>query len=565
MPSRPKRWALLVLTLVAASQWIRLLFSLQGDFRLHWQFGQRMLRGEFLYLNGVHSPYPPFWGVWCLPTTLLPLESSWLVWYPIGLVWGGVLIWALVDGLRRSGLTPRSHSNTDHTFWTVMLGLALGSRYVIRELPENGVNLMIVALSWLGLMAWRRGCDGKAGVALGLAVALKCTPLIFVAFLGWRRQFRVAGVASGVAVLASLTPLPIQGLASHHDHWRTWFDVNLTGISQLDPNLGPLGEATVQNHALRPTLGRLLTRLPEGHSGRLDHPWELRGLGWEPRAAGRLIDLTVLVTGLLFLARFRGPIARRDSAAILAQLAALGVASLLISPITWKQHAVGLLPALFLTAAVLLDPVRRSALRLGIGTLAVLGCHVVFVLLLDRGVIGRTWSYVLDGWGVITLSWVGWAFLMWSWASRFERMEAAIPDWGEGRAILNRGRRFRKWRVPHPTVSQAQPGRLTIEGGGTDTAMASSVMSVAQQPDSDLSDHDPMTADSVSIPTHPPHDLGSESLSADEEFRTSDQPKGHDRRVHSGHWLSRTARWDQSRRGASLRSRWSHSQGDPGS
>lgn len=177
IPSRPKRWALFVVFLVVASQWVRLVFSQEGDFRLHWNFGQRLLHGEFLYLNGVHTPYPPLWGLWCVPTTLLPLWTSWLVWYPIGLVWGGALIWALVEGLRRAGLTPGRNAASDHTFWTVMLGLALGSRYVIRELPENGVNLMIVALTWLGLTAWRRGCDLKGGAALGLAVALKCTPV----------------------------------------------------------------------------------------------------------------------------------------------------------------------------------------------------------------------------------------------------------------------------------------------------------------------------------------------------------------------------------------------------
>ena len=500
IPSRPKRWALFVVFLVVASQWVRLVFSQEGDFRLHWNFGQRLLLGEFLYLNGVHTPYPPLWGLWCVPTTLLPLWTSWLVWYPIGLVWGGALIWALVEGLRRAGLTPGRNAASDHTFWTVMLGLALGSRYVIRELPENGVNLMIVALTWLGLTAWRRGCDLKGGAALGLAVALKCTPLIFVVYLAWRRQVRVAAIAVGVAVLASLAPLPFQGVASYLDHWRTWSQVNLTGMSRSDPNLGPLGEATVQNHAFRPTLGRFLTRLPQGHAGRLDHPWEPRGLGLDPPFAGRLIDLTVLATGIGFLVRFRGPIARRDSAAVLAQLAALGAAALLLSPITWKQHAVGLLPALFLASAVMLDPARRSALRLGMGTILVVGFHVAGVLILDRGVIGRTWSYVLDSWGVVTLSWVGWALLMWAWASRFERLEASDRSVAFDDTVSSRPQRLDAWRVHPPNVPPVRPGRLTIEGREADTAD----VSWGHQAVVVASDPNPGAADSVWIPSRPP-------------------------------------------------------------
>ena len=210
---RARAAVLLVATVVVVSQWVRVFDDFaQDDFRLHWSFGQRFIAGEYLYQIG-HTPYPPFWGMACAPLSFLPRRWAHVVAYPIGLGSLAVLVILLNRLTRRSLPLAR-----EPLFWATTLALALSSRFIIRELPECGPNLLMVALAWGAIALWRRGRDDVAGLCLGLAIALKCTQSLFVPYFVLKRQWRMVGATTAFTLLFSVLPVLRQGPALYERH-----------------------------------------------------------------------------------------------------------------------------------------------------------------------------------------------------------------------------------------------------------------------------------------------------------------------------------------------------------
>ncbi|MCA9069610.1 MAG: hypothetical protein KDA84_11835, partial [Planctomycetaceae bacterium] len=85
------------------------------------------------------------------------------------------------------------------------------------------------------------------------------------------------------------------------------------------------------------------------------------------------------------------PINRRDDPALLWEAATISVLILLLSPITWGQHCVGVLPAFYL-----LTRRRVSGKHLPGWTCAMIWMYVIGILFLNRELLGKEWTYLLD-------------------------------------------------------------------------------------------------------------------------------------------------------------------------
>jgi hypothetical protein len=376
------------------SQWVRVFDDFaQDDFRLHRAFGQRFAAGEYLYQIG-HTPYPPFWGMVCAPLSFLPPRWAHVAAYPIGIF----SLWALVvvmDRLTRRSLPLRKES----LFWSTTLALTLSSRFVIRELPECGVNLLMVALAWGGFALWRYGRNGLGGACLGLAIAMKCTQALFIPYFALKRQWRMVAATTACAVLFSAAPIVRQGPSDYVRHLKTWVGNCWKGLRGLDPSVGVLGQEEVWNVSLRPTLARFLMRLPADHKGRIASPWHAEWLDLPPPLAGDLIKagMLLLLAGVVW--RFRRPALQRDEELLLWEGASVSLMILLFSPLTWRQHCVAVFPALYLITRT-----RAARGSLPRWMLAALGLYVVLVLMLDRGIVGRDMTLILDSFGATTWS-----------------------------------------------------------------------------------------------------------------------------------------------------------------
>ncbi len=382
-----------LLVVVFVVQWVRAgLLPEDGDFFLHWQFGRRFAAHRLMYAEGLHIPYPPFWGMAWSPVAMLPLLAAKLVCYPMS----GAALGLLLFLLHR--LTQRALPLSGKTlFWMTAGVLLILSRFLVRELPECGPNLFLLGLCWLAIYLWTERRDALAGGCLGLAIALKCTPGLLLGYFAWKRQWKFAASAAATAAAFTLAPALWQGPTDYALHMQIWLTHLRLGAGQNDPSQGVLGPETLQNLSLRPAIARGLMHLPAGHVARLDHPWYVDFLNLPPQTAGWIVKAALLVLLTAVAWRVRGPIVRRDDPAVLWECAAVGVLALLLSPITWYQHCVALLPAFYLLA--------RSAASRGRAdrwTVSVAVMFVVVHLVLSRGLIGRDLTMLMASYHVTT-------------------------------------------------------------------------------------------------------------------------------------------------------------------
>lgn len=390
------RW--LAIGLAAAvfiAQWIRAGVRLEdGDFFLHWKFASRFVGQQLMYADGLHVPYPPFWGLAWSPIAAFSLSVAKVLAYPLSLAALG-LLWFVLDRLSRRRL-PLDRTQA---FWAGAAALALTSRFVIRELPECGPNLLLLALSWLAVWLWVERRDVLGGACLGLAIAMKCTPGLFLAYFAWKRQWKMTASAAVAALVFTLAPAVWQGPAAYRQHMEIWLTQLARGAAQSDPSRGVLGEEELKNLSLRPAAARFLMRLPAGHVSRIDHPAYLEFLDLSPAAADRIVKLALLALVVFSAWKFRRPAEARDDLTIVWECAAVSVLILLLSPITWAQHCVAFLPAFYLLARAAF--VRGRSPR---WIEAAVAAFVVANLLLSRGLIGRDWAMLLASYHLQTFS-----------------------------------------------------------------------------------------------------------------------------------------------------------------
>jgi len=360
------------------------------DFKLHWETGRRFLAKEFLYTGGHDFPYPPFFGMTFAPTALLPMPIAKAAFYPVGVAALLALLWTM-RRLIRSAFSL----NEKQTFWVTAIAVFLAIQFIIHDQAELGLNTALVALTWLAIYFWKQHRDLLAGVSLGAAIAIKCTPAIFLGYFLWKRQWRMVMWTTGAALLFTAAPMIWQGPTSWSMHMRNWVGTAVEGVS------GSGFEANEdfrdKNMSLRPVLMRYLVRQPAGNFDRNLDPPPLDFLDLSPGVASGIVDSILVILLAVFLWWSRGAVGARDEPRLLWELAAVGLLMVLFSPITWGQHCVALLPACFLIAALLL--LRDRFPR---WIIALLSIYVFFCSLAGRDLIGRRLSLLLVSYHVTT-------------------------------------------------------------------------------------------------------------------------------------------------------------------
>src|SRR4029453_3426916 len=178
------------------------------------------------------------------------------------------------------------------------------------------------------------------------------------------------------------TALPMwwMGPASWAEHHSHWLQVAFASASGAATGGERESEERMQNQALRPVLEHAV------------------GTGHGVALPVRTVAPTLLICGLLALfAWFTRPSVDNRDLAWLVETSAVLILSLLLSPATWVQHLVLLIPALYLIVAS-----GYRAGGLGIPATAAMVLYVVLSLLLNRELVGRDAYLVLLGHGIHT-------------------------------------------------------------------------------------------------------------------------------------------------------------------
>jgi alpha-1,2-mannosyltransferase len=379
---RPRtRWALIAVSLpiiaihVAAVIHRRALHP--GDFDVSREFGRRFLHAEYLYRGGLHFPYLPSAAMYFSPLAMMPAPIAFVISYCLAIACLPLIFMMLHAMIR--GQSPMLESRG---FLIAAAALLLGIHYLIRDLDDGGPNIILLAIIVTGsYCTWNRR-ESVGAVWLGLAAAIKATPGAFIPFFLLKRKWRAAIYTAAAAAFWIMLPMLRMGPSGWWNHQREW-TITAVGFA-LGHNQAAdyyYGSEHIQNQSLRAAVVHLLEKTSAS----------------APMARSASIAAAVTLVAAfcwLMVSRSIGPY---DPA--LLDFGGLLVLMLLLSPITWVQHMVLMIPALYLIAAE-----EIGIRQLGRVAAAAMLVFVALTLLLNREFIGAPRYHVLLDYHVHTLS-----------------------------------------------------------------------------------------------------------------------------------------------------------------
>lgn len=336
-----------------------------GDFDISRELGRRFLAGEPLYAGGLHYPYMPAAAMYFAPLALLPPGVGLALRYLAALACLGLTL-RLLDAMVRAADRHLAAPTTP-----AAMTLVLAAHYIVRDLDDGGPHLILLAILVGGIFSAARQRLLAAAACFGLAAALKAPNALLLAFLLWKRQWRLAAFSAAALLVWVALPSLWMGPADWWRHQQEWLRTAAASAAGAAQGGAAESESRVQNQALRPQVARAIGA-----------PWG--------NAAGVLAGLALLGVVAWWSRSGAG-----DAADWPAQASAVMILSLLLSPVTWVQHLVLLVPALYLIVArgaPAWTPAARAALAL----------YAICALLLNRELLGRELYLVLLAHGLHT-------------------------------------------------------------------------------------------------------------------------------------------------------------------
>jgi alpha-1,2-mannosyltransferase len=346
---------LLTLAVVVWAGW-RLLghVTYRIDIDVYRMGGRAWLDGKPLYADGamfetragleLPFTYPPLAAIVFAPFALLPLSVAGAA---ITVTTFVLLIASTVIVLTRLDVWPVSSATSEPAWlrrcWVAAAVVAPSVVYLepIRANFDFGqINVVLMTLVIADCVP--RKTPWPRGILLGIAIALKLTPAVFLLYFLLRRDTRALVVTTGSAVVATL----IGFLFAWRDSWEYWTDTVR--------NTDRIGTATLNtNQNIAGTLARL--GLGEGE----------RFVLWTV-ACFAVLGLTVWAARRVLRASGTARQAASEEGPVLA-LICVAMFGLVVSPVSWSHHWVWALPTVIVCGVLAWR--RRHAL-LGVVTAA---------------------------------------------------------------------------------------------------------------------------------------------------------------------------------------------------
>jgi alpha-1,2-mannosyltransferase len=329
----------------------------QFDLRIYFAAMHWWGDGNALYAYGRYDPvmgilgftYPPF-------AALLMSPMAVLGWRTVQVLTVAAIVGAAAVTVHLV-LAERFRIARDRLL-PVVAGATLASFLLlpIRQTLQFGqVNLFLAVLVLFDLLVLSRRGSRLAGVGVGLAMAIKIVPGIFLLYLVLARQWRAAITGAATCAAAWLLSAVVAPAASWAYFTSLLWDTRRVGIL-----------ASPSNQSVDGLLARIIA----------------------PDQPGRLLFLAaVLLVVLPAAGRIRAAVVRGDT---LAAVTITGLLGVLLSPVSWLHHCVWVLPVMVIIVhraapairglsvqllrtglgGVLHDPVARPAVRRLAGVIA---------------------------------------------------------------------------------------------------------------------------------------------------------------------------------------------------
>jgi hypothetical protein len=354
--------------------------------------------------------YPPFMAMMVVPFVSLPDVASRLAWFAINVACIAGMVrsaWLLASG----ATLPATGPARKRELFIAAIGIICSAPYILNALAHQQIDLMIDFLIVAGCLLLVRG-DGVVGaVLIGLAVAFKGPPLLFAAYLVFRRNWVAAGLIILVSVGANILPDLIVSPPDGKLRLASWIErfVVPTFSEQIGAWNGVSG-FNEYNQSLAGTLKRLFTTALQSSPSRFVVVTNSRNVSEALiKFSAYGLMLTLLATSII--ASLRGQSLARVATCgrsfpsqTALELSAVSALMLLMSPMSDLAHlGILILPAFCLARIAVFTSDRAIS-----ATLIVAAAGALSV---NKDLIGDT-AYMVALWiGMATLStlalWVG--------------------------------------------------------------------------------------------------------------------------------------------------------------
>ncbi len=302
-----------------------------NDFNRWLRFLPGFLSGHRKFVNDLW-PMPPFTIVLFAPFSWLSFPNAQFAWAFVKPALIAVIFYSAF------GLVKRAGGKID----PLPLGLILFIWLFpcIGDIQEGQVNLLMLAPLAAGL--WLAGRDTRSsrwigGILIGMAVAIKVTPIIFVVYFLWRRRWSTAAAIALGTVFWLYVPLTLffgfsQAVAWNHQY----YDVMIRPYLFHNAVKVPSGES------IPSFLYRLLVHSPAFvtyHHG-VAKSYYVNFINIAPMAAERVIRMVLTTVGIIGLFWMRRKLPTLRSRRYLMEIGAVAVFMLWAEEWSWVPHYV---------------------------------------------------------------------------------------------------------------------------------------------------------------------------------------------------------------------------------
>lgn len=297
-----------------------------NDFNVYYFASREVIEGRDPYQNSlgewVPYLYPPLVAEAFIPLALLPLPVAAYLWFLISAASLLVAAWMSVrlsDSDNHQSTLNKDESNSCYRRFTIaLISLVVLTRFALDNFQMGQVNTVVMALAVAHIYMHSKNKKIASSIALALAISIKLTPALLVAYWLAKREWRFAIWCTAVsAILIALSFAPFGSSAP--DAFSRF--ANRTIRNEQGFDLAYSG-----NQSLR------------GFLARLNDDEDQQPSNEHVRKPTDALALTLSLI-LLVLAIIAAAIARNAIAAA----APLFCCVVLLSPLAWKAHFIMLL------------------------------------------------------------------------------------------------------------------------------------------------------------------------------------------------------------------------------
>lgn len=333
---------------------IYLLFELihspfgEGDLVGYVISGNLVLRGENIY-NHYLNTWPPVFSVVSVPLSFLDsispygLRFIWLslsiaaFWHSMKITVGLILDKTLLLPFRNT----RSENEIALTDPVVFLPFTVMFKYLIDNITNIQINLIMLWLMLLGARALVQGKGAKAALFFAITLSLKVYTVFFLAWLLYKRHFRVAGLSLLFVVLINSLSFLVFGFETALAYYAHWGEAIAGNFPDLQH----------KNQSVQAALWRLMV----GEDPAID--FRINLLDIEFKTAKKIAYLLIFFAALypLWLIRKR---TSKGSRAFYMEVALALALTPLLSPLSWKAYYIFLWPMVLINSVQLFGRYR---------------------------------------------------------------------------------------------------------------------------------------------------------------------------------------------------------------